>query len=183
MAFALHSTAGGWLRIPAFPTPDQCVNPQDAVEYIIGRLNANLSAKLDLIEQEYDDGIELPDVDNYWRAPQERYPGSLNVVVVPAEAAPINSGDQRQEFTVLMEMIAAGKQSKQTGGSTTKTGTELITTRIWRTYRGIYDLLNKNTLSNQVGYTLVNSATPTELGTDGKTYEQRLEIELTVYTA
>lgn len=183
MGFALHSTAGGWLRIPAFPTPDDCVNPQDAAEYIIGHLTTNLSAKLDLIEAEYDDGIELPDVDAYWRAPQERYPGNLNVVVVPAQATPINSGDQRQEFTVLIELIVAGKQSKQTGGSTTKTGTELVMTRTWRTYRAVYELLNKNTLSNQVGYVLVGDATPSELGTDGKTYEQRLEIELTVYTA
>jgi hypothetical protein len=183
MGFALHSSAGVYLRIPAFPTPDACVNPQDAVEYIIGHLTTNLSAKLDLIEQEYNDGIELPDVDNYWRAPQERYPGNLNIVVVPAQAQPINSGDQRQEFTILVELIVAGKQSKQTGGSTTKTGTELILTRTWRTYRAIYELLNKNTLSNQVGYTLVNDATPSELLTDGKQYEQRLEIDLTVYTA
>lgn len=183
MAFALHSTGGAWLRIPAFPTPDQCVNPQDAVEYVIGHLTTNLSAKLDLIEAEYDDGIELPDVDAYWRAPQERYPGNLNIVVVPTEAIPINSGDQRQEFTLVIELIVAGKQSKQTGGSTNKSGTELVMTRTWRTYRAVYDLLNKNTLSNQVGYVLVNDATPSELGTDGKTYEQRLEIELTIYTA
>lgn len=183
MAFALHSTAGHWLRIPAFPTPDDCVNPQDAVEYVIGHLTTNLSAKLDVLEAEYDDGVELPDVDNYWRAPQERFPGAVNVVVVPAEAAPINSGDQRQEFTILIELIVAGRQSKQTGGSTTLAGTELVTTRTWRIYRGIYELLNKSTLSNQVGYVLVNSATPSDFATDGKTYEQRLEIELTVYTA
>lgn len=183
MAFALHSTGGHWLRIPAFPTPDDCVNPQDAVEYVIGHLTANLSAKLDLIEQEYNDGIELPDVDAYWRAPQERYSGNLNIVAVATESEPINSGDQRQNFTIVLELIVAGKQSKQAGGSTTKTGTELIMTRTWRTYRAVYELLNKETLSNQVGYVLVNGAAPSDLGTDGKTYEQRLEIELTVYTA
>ena len=100
MAFALHSTAGQWLRIPAFPTADDCVNPQDAVEYIIGQLETNLSAKLDTIEAEYDDGVELPDVSVYWRAPQERYPANLNIVVVPAQASPMNSGDQRQEFSI-----------------------------------------------------------------------------------
>ena len=107
MGFALHSTGGGWLRIPAFPTPDDCVNPQDAVEYVIGHLVTNLSAKLDLIEQGYDDGIELPDVDAYWRAPQERYAGNLNIVAVATETEPMNSGDQRQDFTVVLELIVA----------------------------------------------------------------------------
>lgn len=180
MAFALHRGPGGWLRIPAFPTPDQRINPQDAVEYVIGHLNTNLSAKLDTIEAEYADGIALVDVDAYWRAPQERYPGALNVVVVPARAVPITNSDQRQQFEVLVELIVSGSQTSSTS---TKRPTEIILARTWRTYRAVYELLHKSTLSNAVGYVIVESAEPTDLALEGKSYQQRLEIALTIYTA
>lgn len=180
MGFALHSTAGGYLRIPAFPAPDSNVNPQDAAEYVIAHLTTNLSAKLDSIEAEYADGVELPDVDTYWRAPQERYPDHLNVVVVPAETQPITNSDQRQQFTLLVELVVSGKQTSST--STLKP-TEIVLTRTWRTYRAVYELLHKSSLSNQVGYTVIENAAPTDFALEGKTYQQRLEIELTIYTA
>ena len=63
------------------------INPQDSAEAVITALTAGMATQLDAIDTEYGDGITLPDVDKYWRGPQVRYPGHLNMVVVPAGAA------------------------------------------------------------------------------------------------
>ena len=108
------------------------INPQDAANSIITVLNSGMTAKLAALDTSYDDGITLDGVDNYWRAPQEQYPGKVNVVVVPTSTEAVNSPDQREINYLSIEVIVTGSQS-----SATYSGTEMITIRLWRTCRAV----------------------------------------------
>ena len=154
------------------------INPQDAANSIITVLNSGMTAKLAALDTSYDDGITLDGVDNYWRAPQEQYPGKVNVVVVPTSTEAVNSPDQREINFLSIEVIVTGSQS-----SATYSGTEMITIRLWRTCRAVQELLNKTTLSDAVDQCYVERIDASEIGADGTQFEQRAEIQLQVYTS
>jgi len=151
------------------------INPQDAAENVIAVLTAGMAAQLSAIDTEYGDGITLPTVDNYWRSPQTQYPAALNIVVVPAETEPDNSPDQLQTHQLVLEMILTEGSSNASYSTT-----ELVTIKLWRIVRAIQELLNKTTLSGSVNQCFVVSAQATELGQDGRRFEQRAEIELLI---
>ena len=154
------------------------INPQDGANSLITVLSAGMTAKLAALDTEYDDGITLDTVDAYWRAPQEQYPGKVNVVVVPTSTEVINSGDQRQIASISIEVIVTGSQS-----SSTYSGTEMITIRLWRTCRAVQELVNKSTLSGAVDQSFVNQIDASDLGVDGTQFEQRAELQLQVFTS
>ena len=154
------------------------INPQDSANAIITVLNSDMSAKLNALDSEYDDGIILDDVDNFWRAPQEVYPSKVNIVVAPTSSEVVNSPEQRQLHSITVEVIVTGNQS-----SSTYSGTELITIRLWRTCRAVQECINKSTLSNNVDQCYVNTLDASEIGTDGSRFEQRAEIQMTIYTS
>ena len=154
------------------------INPQDAANSIITVLNSGMTAKLAALDTSYDDGITLDGVDNYWRAPQEQYPGKVNVVVVPTSTEAVNSPDQREINFLSIEVIGTGSQS-----SATYSGTEMITIRLWRTCRAVQELVNKTTLSDAVDQCYVERIDASEIGADGTQFEQRAEIQLQVYTS
>ena len=154
------------------------INPQDAANSIITVLNSGMTAKLAALDTSYDDGITLDGVDNYWRAPQEQYPGKVNVVVVPPSTEAVNSPDQREINFLSIEVIVTGSQS-----SATYSGTEMITIRLWRTCRAVQELVNKTTLSDAVDQCYVERIDASEIGADGTQFEQRAEIQLQVYTS
>ena len=154
------------------------INPQDAANSIITVLNSGMTAKLAALDTSYDDGITLDGVDNYWRAPQEQYPGKVNVVVVPTSTEAVNSPDQREINFLSIEVIVTGSQS-----SATYSGTEMITIRLWRTCRAVQELVNKKTLSDAVDQCYVERIDASEIGADGTQFEQRAEIQLQVYTS
>ena len=154
------------------------INPQDAANSIITVLNSGMTAKLAALDTSYDDGITLDGVDNYWRAPQEQYPGKGNVVVVPTSTEAVNSPDQREINFLSIEVIVTGSQS-----SATYSGTEMITIRLWRTCRAVQELVNKTTLSDAVDQCYVERIDASEIGADGTQFEQRAEIQLQVYTS
>ena len=154
------------------------INPQEAANSIITVLNSGMTAKLAALDTSYDDGITLDGVDNYWRAPQEQYPGKVNVVVVPTSTEAVNSPDQREINYLSIEVIVTGSQS-----SATYSGTEMITIRLWRTCRAVQELVNKKTLSDAVDQCYVERIDASEIGADGTQFEQRAEIQLQVYTS
>jgi|TARA_R100001086_G_C11800837_1_gene248797 hypothetical protein len=154
------------------------INPQDAANSIITVLNSGMTAKLAALDTSYDDGITLDGVDKYWRAPQEQYPGKVNVVVVPTSTEAVNSPDQREINYLSIEVIVTGSQS-----SATYSGTEMITIRLWRTCRAVQELVNKTTLSDAVDQCYVERIDASEIGADGTQFEQRAEIQLQVYTS
>ena len=154
------------------------INPQDAANSIITVLNSGMTAKLAALDTSYDDGITLDGVDNYWRAPQEQYPGKVNVVVVPTSTEAVNSPDQREINFLSIEVIVTGSQS-----SATYSGTEMITIRLWRTCRAVQELVNKTTLSDAVDQCYVERIDASEIGADGTQFEQRAEIQLQVFTS
>ena len=154
------------------------INPQDAANSIITVLNSGMTAKLAALDTSYDDGITLDGVDNYWRAPQEQYPGKVNVVVVPTSTEAVNSPDQREINFLSIEVIVTGSQS-----SATYSGTEMTTIRLWRTCRAVQELVNKTTLSDAVDQCYVERIDASEIGADGTQFEQRAEIQLQVYTS
>ena len=154
------------------------INPQDAANSIITVLSAGRTAQLAALDTSYDDGITLDGVDNYWRAPQEQYPGKVNVVVVPTSTEAVNSPDQREINFLSSEVIVTGSQS-----SATYSGTEMITIRLWRTCRAVQELVNKTTLSDAVDQCYVERIDASEIGADGTQFEQRAEIQLQVYTS
>ena len=154
------------------------INPQDAANSIITVLNSGMTAKLAALDTSYDDGITLDGVDNYWRAPQEQYPGKVNVVVVPTSTEAVNSPDQREINFLSIEVIVTGSQS-----SATYSGTEMITISLWRTCRAVQELVNKTTLSDAVDQCYVERIDASEIGADGTQFEQRAEIQLQVYTS
>ena len=154
------------------------INPQDAANSIITVRNSGMTAKLAALDTSYDDGITLDGVDNYWRAPQEQYPGKVNVVVVPTSTEAVNSPDQREINFLSIEVIVTGSQS-----SATYSGTEMITIRLWRTCRAVQELVNKTTLSDAVDQCYVERIDASEIGADGTQFEQRAEIQLQVYTS
>ena len=154
------------------------INPQDAANSIITVLSAGMTAQLAALDTSYDDGITLDGVDNYWRAPQEQYPGKVNVVVVPTSTEAVNSPDQREINYLSIEVIVTGSQS-----SATYSGTEMMTIRLWRTCRAVQELVNKKTLSDAVDQCYVERIDASEIGADGTQFEQRAEIQLQVYTS
>ena len=154
------------------------INPQDAANSIITVLTSGMTAKLAALDTSYDDGITLDGVDNYWRAPQEQYPGKVNVVVVPTATEAVNSPDQREINYLSIEVIVTGSQS-----SATYSGTEMITIRLWRTCRAVQELVNKKTLSDAVDQCYVERIDASEIGADGTQFEHRAEIQLQVYTS
>ena len=154
------------------------INPQDSANAIITVLNSDMSAKLNALDSEYDDGIILDDVDNFWRAPQEVYPSKVNIVVAPTSSEVVNSPEQRQLHSITVEVIVTGNQS-----SSTYSGTELITIRLWRTFRAVQECINKSTLSSKVDQSYVNNLDASEIGTDGSRFEQRAEIQMTIHTS
>tara|TARA_R100000781_G_C4035728_1_gene112169 strand:- start:48 stop:524 length:477 start_codon:yes stop_codon:yes gene_type:complete len=154
------------------------INPQDSANNVVTVLTSSMSAKLNALDSEYDDGITLDDVDNYWKAPQEVYPNKVNIVVVPTGSEVVNSPEQRQLHSISIEVIVTGNQS-----SSTYSGTELITIRLWRTCRAVQECINKSTLSSNVDQCYVNTLDASEIGTDGSRFEQRAEIQLTIYTS
>ena len=154
------------------------INPQDAANSIITVLSAGMTAKLAALDTSYNYGITLDGVDSYWRAPQEQYPGKVNVVVVPTSTEAVNSPDQREINYLSIEVIVTGSQS-----SATYSGTEMITIRLWRTCRAVQELVNKKTLSDAVDQCYVERIDASEIGADGTQFEQRAEIQLQVYTS
>ena len=154
------------------------INPQDAANSIITVLSAGMTAQLAALDTSYDDGITLDGVDSYWRAPQEQYPGKVNVVVVPTSTEAVTSPDQREISYLSIEVIVTGSQS-----SATYSGTEMITIRLWRTCRAVQELVNKKTLSDAVDQCYVERIDASEIGADGTQFEQRAEIQLQVYTS
>ena len=154
------------------------INPQDAANSIITVLTSGMTAQLAALDTSYDDGITLDGVDSYWRAPQEQYPGKVNVVVVPTSTEAVNSPDQREISYLSIEVIVTGSQS-----SATYSGTEMITLRLWRTCRAVQELVNKKTLSDAVDQCYVERIDASEIGADGTQFEQRAEIQLQVYTS
>ena len=154
------------------------INPQDSANSIITVLNSGMSAKLNALDSEYDDGIVLDDVDNYWRSPQENYPNKVNLVVVATSSEVVNSPEQRQLHSISAEVVLTGSQS-----SSTYSGSEMITIRLWRTCRAVQELINKTTLSNTVDQCYVQTIDASEIGTDGTRFEQRAEIQILTYTS
>ena len=154
------------------------INPQDAANSIITVLNSGMTAKLAALNTSYGDGITLDTVTAYWRAPQEQYPGKVNVVVVPTSTEAINSPDQREINYISIEIIVTGSQS-----SSTYSGTEMITIRLWRTCRAVQELLNKTTLSDAVDQCYIERIDASEIGADGTQFEQRAEMQFLVYTS
>ena len=155
------------------------INPVVSVSAVITKFNSSLAAKFSALEAAYNDGVSLPEVDAYWRSPQVRYPGSVNIVVVPESTEPINSPDQRQQHNLIVEVIVAGQQTSTTS---TLSATELLTTRLWRVVEAIQDLINKTNLdSADVSACFVTRADATEIGQDGTRYEQRALIELIIF--
>jgi len=153
-------------------------DPQASCNSIISVLNSGMAAKLNALDSSYDDGIVLDDVDSFWRAPQENYPNSVNIVVVPTSTEVVNSPEQREVQSISIEVIVTGSQS-----SSTYAGTEMITIRLWRTCRAVQELINKTTLSDAVDQCYVESIDASEIGTDGRRFEQRAEISTEVYTS
>ncbi|MAK37396.1 MAG: hypothetical protein CMC15_14670 [Flavobacteriaceae bacterium] len=154
------------------------INPQDSANNIISVLSGSMTAKLSALNTSYDDGITLDNVDSYWRAPQENYPNKVNIVVAPISSEVVNSPEQRQLHQISIEVIVTGSQS-----SSTYSGTELVTIRLWRTCRAVQECINKSTLSNNVDQCYINNLDASEIGVDGSRFEQRAEINLTVYTS
>ena len=154
------------------------INPQDAANSVITVLNSGMTAKLAALNTSYGDGITLDGVDNYWRAPQEQFPGKVNVVVVPTSTEAVNSPDQREIHSLSIEVIVTGSQS-----SSTYSGTEMITIRLWRTCRAVQELVNKTTLSDAVDQCYVERIDASEIGADGTQFEQRAELQLQIYTS
>ena len=154
------------------------INPQDSANSIITVLNSGMAAKLGSLDSSYNDGITLDTVDAYWRAPQEHYPGKVNIVVVATSTETINSPDQRETNYISIELIVTGSQS-----SSTYSGTEMITIRLWRTCRAVQELLNKTTLSTAVDQCYIDRIDASEIGADGTQFEQRAEIQLFTYTS
>lgn len=155
------------------------INPQDAAENVISLLSPNLGTKFDALDTSYGDGITLPDVDNYWRAPQAQYPAGLNLVVVGSETNPTNSPDQTQQHTLLIEVVLT-----EGGSSTSYTATELLHIKLWRIVRGIQEVLNKTTLSDNVDKIYLTSAEATEIDSvPGNRFMQRAELEFIVFTS
>ena len=135
------------------------INPQDAANSIITVLNSGMTAKLAALNTSYGDGITLDTVNAYWRAPQEQYPGKVNIIVVPTSTEAINSPDQREINYISIEVIVTGSQS-----SSTYSGTE-------------------TTLSDAVDQCYIERIDASEIGADGTQFEQRAEIQLEVYTS
>ena len=154
------------------------INPHDAANNLISVLSSNMTSKLSALNTLYDDGITLDNVDSYWRAPQENYPNKVNIVVAPTSSEVVNSPEQRQLHSISIEVILTGNQS-----SSTYSGSELITIRLWRTCRAVQECINKSTLSNNVDQCYVNTLDASEIGTDGSRFEQRAEIQMTIYTS
>ena len=154
------------------------INPQDSANSIITVLTSGMSAKLNALDSEYDDGIVLDDVDKFWRSPQENYPNKVNIVVVATSSEVVNSPEQRQLQSISAEVILTGNQS-----SSTYSGSEMITIRLWRTCRAVQELINKTTLSNAVDQCYVQTIDASEIGTDGTRFEQRAEIQILTYTS
>ena len=155
------------------------INPQDSAEAVITALTAGMATQLDAIDTEYGDGITLPDVDKYWRGPQVRYPGHLNVVVVPAASEPDNSPDQVQAHEILVQVVLSEGAS-----STSYTTTELLTIKLWRIVRAVQELLNKSRLSDSVDMCYMQSADATEIDpAQGNAFMQSAELSFLIQTS
>ncbi len=138
------------------------LDPARIAQEVADFMNTNLGATLTTVEAEYGDGITLGPVDYYWTFPQSKYPGELNVVVYPVQTEPLNSGDQRQQHQLSLEVIAAGQQDHATYSSV-----EVLNKRAWRVEYAIHTLLNNSTLGDTVGRVFVDEANAAADQVDG----------------
>lgn len=177
MARKLYSSGGMYIRVPDWPAYDEGINAQDAAEAVIDKLGSELDAKLAALDTEYNDGITCGTVDKYWRSPQQRYPDSLNVVVVAETSEPINSGDQIQQHNLVAEVIIAGRQSTTSGFA----ATEVLTMRLWRICRGIQEVINKTDLDGAVAACFVKDIQASQIDVVGSGFEQQAMLEIATF--
>lgn len=80
---------------------------------IVTQMQSSLSAKLDDLESEYNDGISLPDIPNsrMFVAEKVRLPGTPMLVIMPDRSDPVpNSGENRYgiEYHYLTAAVVDG---------------------------------------------------------------------------
>jgi len=149
-------------------------------------LAAGWAAKIAAINSEYDDGITLVAVDNWYYSPQRAFGGSLNIVVM---AGPIDrqySGSERLNDQSFVVGLVAGSNTPVS----TFSPQEVVSALLWRYWEAVVEILeanNKLTLSgvNWADETLISDAEPYASALDDQqpNFEQRMPITVLVRTS
>lgn len=118
------------------------INPEGAINAIRSILIADLPAKLNTLDAEYNDGIVLDDPVDYWRAPIERYDNYPACVIV---ARGSNRPDEYRNDTIQfheleIQVLLAGNEA-----TAALLPYELLTVRLQRTIRAIQEVLEAKT--------------------------------------